>query len=57
MHRLYPGRYEVACGRASLETPLLDISTCVRMKQAVSYLLQHSCPDGLKLALASTVRI
>lgn len=33
---LYPGRYDVACGRASLKTPLLDIQTCVRMKQAVS---------------------
>ncbi|KAF8511205.1 Alpha/Beta hydrolase protein [Gautieria morchelliformis] len=45
---LYPGRYEVACGRASLETPLLDIQPCVRMKQALprcQRLLQNSCVD------------
>ncbi|KAF8583990.1 peptidase S10 serine carboxypeptidase [Ramaria rubella] len=46
---LYPGRYDVACGRASLETPLLSISTCVRMKQAnnnrCQRLLRDKCID------------
>ncbi|KAF9464276.1 peptidase S10 serine carboxypeptidase [Collybia nuda] len=32
---LYPGRYEVECGTASLDIPFQSISTCVRMKTAL----------------------
>lgn len=35
---LYPGRYEIECGTAAFETPFQSISTCVRMKMAVSFL-------------------
>lgn len=36
VYRLYVGRYEVECGRASLDVPFQSISACVRMKMAVS---------------------
>ncbi|KAF8632022.1 hypothetical protein AX17_004965 [Amanita inopinata Kibby_2008] len=32
---LYPGRYEVECGRASFDVPFQTISDCVRMKMAL----------------------
>ncbi|KZS97808.1 peptidase S10, serine carboxypeptidase [Sistotremastrum niveocremeum HHB9708] len=32
---LYPGRYAVECGSASLEIPFQSISTCVRIKTAL----------------------
>ncbi|KAJ6612822.1 Alpha/Beta hydrolase protein [Mycena sp. CBHHK59/15] len=32
---LYPGRYEVECGRAALDIPFQSISTCVRMKTSL----------------------
>ena len=40
--RMIPGQMEVQCGTVSLETPLLSISTCVRMRQAVCYLSRLS---------------
>ncbi|KIJ27001.1 hypothetical protein M422DRAFT_191548, partial [Sphaerobolus stellatus SS14] len=54
---LYPGRYQVACGRASLDTPLLDVNVCTRMQKAVRHvgcelnpfrcqrMLRESCID------------
>lgn len=35
-HRLYDGRYQIECGTAALDVPFQHISTCVRMKRAVS---------------------
>lgn len=37
--RLYQGRYEIECGTAALDVPFQYISTCVRMKTAVSDIL------------------
>jgi hypothetical protein len=34
-YRLYPGRYEIECGTASLDVPFQSISTCVGIKRAV----------------------
>jgi hypothetical protein len=34
--RDFPGKYEVECKTASLDTPFQPISTCVRLKQIVS---------------------
>ncbi|KIK54400.1 hypothetical protein GYMLUDRAFT_48762 [Collybiopsis luxurians FD-317 M1] len=45
---LYPGRYEIECGTAALETPFQFISTCVRMKMALprcQQLMKDSCLD------------
>ncbi|KAF5390406.1 hypothetical protein D9757_005276 [Collybiopsis confluens] len=45
---LYPGRYEIECGTAALETPFQFISTCVRMKTALPRCQQRmkdSCLD------------
>lgn len=45
---LYPGRYDVECGTASLEVPFQSISTCVRMKAALprcQKAMQASCID------------
>ncbi|OSX60510.1 hypothetical protein POSPLADRAFT_1047939 [Postia placenta MAD-698-R-SB12] len=39
---LYPGRYEIECGLAALEVPFQKISTCVRMKMALS-----RCQDAM----------
>lgn len=36
LYRLYAGRYEIECGTAALDVPFQSISTCVRMKTAVS---------------------
>ena len=35
-HSLYPGRYEIECGRAAFDIPFQSIEKCVRMKTAVS---------------------
>ncbi|KAG5353627.1 hypothetical protein C0989_004308 [Termitomyces sp. Mn162] len=45
---LYPGRYEVECGTASLNVPFQSISTCVRMKTALprcQKAMQQACID------------
>ncbi|PPR03321.1 hypothetical protein CVT24_012597 [Panaeolus cyanescens] len=45
---LYPGRYEVECGTASLDVPFQSISTCVRMKAALprcQKAMQDACID------------
>ncbi|KAJ7481666.1 Alpha/Beta hydrolase protein [Mycena latifolia] len=45
---LYPGRYEVECGRAALEVPFQSIGTCVRMKAALprcQKAMQAGCID------------
>ncbi|KAF4616139.1 hypothetical protein D9613_011461 [Agrocybe pediades] len=45
---LYPGRYEVECGTASLPVPFQSISTCVRMKIALprcQKAIRDSCID------------
>ncbi|KAI0637721.1 peptidase S10 serine carboxypeptidase [Trametes polyzona] len=45
---LYPGRYEVECGTASLEVPFQKISTCVKMKIALPRCqkgIQDNCVD------------
>jgi hypothetical protein len=33
---IFSGKYDIQCGKAALDTPIMPISTCVRMKQAVS---------------------
>jgi len=46
---LYPGRYEIECGTASLEVPFQSISTCVRMKIALprcEKAMKKSCVDS-----------
>ncbi|PFH46066.1 hypothetical protein AMATHDRAFT_156566 [Amanita thiersii Skay4041] len=46
---LYPGRYEVECGRASFDKPFQSISDCVRMKIALprcQKAMQTSCIDS-----------
>ncbi|KAF9448461.1 peptidase S10, serine carboxypeptidase [Macrolepiota fuliginosa MF-IS2] len=45
---LYLGRYEVECGKASLDVPFQSISACVRMKMALPRCQRHlkgSCID------------
>ncbi|KAH8105485.1 Alpha/Beta hydrolase protein [Cristinia sonorae] len=45
---LYPGRYEVECGTASLDIPFQTISRCVRMKTALPRcvdMMQKNCVD------------
>lgn len=45
---LFPGRYEVECGTASLDVPFQSISTCVRMKVALPRCIaamQRDCVD------------
>ncbi|KAI5122141.1 hypothetical protein M0805_000788 [Coniferiporia weirii] len=45
---LYPGRFEVECGTASLDVPFQSIATCVRMKQALPRCvkaMKESCVD------------
>ncbi|TCD70476.1 hypothetical protein EIP91_003237 [Steccherinum ochraceum] len=45
---LYPGRYEVECGTASLDTPFQSIENCVRMKIALPRcvaMMDNNCID------------
>jgi hypothetical protein len=35
---IFAGKYDIQCGKASLDKPFIPISTCVRMKQAVRLL-------------------
>ncbi|KAJ7291091.1 peptidase S10 serine carboxypeptidase [Mycena rebaudengoi] len=45
---LYPGRFEIECGKAALDVPYQSISTCVRMKTALprcQKLLTTGCID------------
>jgi len=45
---LYPGRFEVECGTASLEVPFQSITNCVRMRQALprcQKAMKASCVD------------
>ncbi|KXN81640.1 Carboxypeptidase Y [Leucoagaricus sp. SymC.cos] len=49
---LYRGKYEVECGRASLDVPFQSISACVRMKMALPRCqkhLQEDCVDHFDL--------
>ena len=48
--RLYPGRYEIECGTAALDVPFQFISSCVRMKKAVSSV---AYPEADKLKYGS----
>jgi hypothetical protein len=32
---IFAGKYDIQCGKAALDTPIMPIATCVRMKQAV----------------------
>ncbi|KAF9076682.1 peptidase S10 serine carboxypeptidase [Rhodocollybia butyracea] len=38
---LYPGRYEIECGTAALETPFQSINICVQMKRALPRCQEH----------------
>jgi hypothetical protein len=42
VRRNWPGRYEIECGTAALDTPFQSIGNCVRMKQAVSLVVASS---------------
>ncbi|KAF7319378.1 Carboxypeptidase [Mycena chlorophos] len=45
---LYPGRYEIECGKAAFEVPFQTIGNCVRMKQALprcQKLMKDGCID------------
>ncbi|KAF7292811.1 Carboxypeptidase [Mycena indigotica] len=45
---LYPGRYEIECGRAALDVPFQTIGNCVRMKTALprcQKLMKDGCID------------
>ncbi|KAG6916576.1 hypothetical protein DXG01_006347 [Tephrocybe rancida] len=45
---LYPGRYEVECGTASLDVPFQSISACVKMRTALprcQKAMQNACID------------
>ncbi|KAJ7057134.1 peptidase S10 serine carboxypeptidase [Mycena amicta] len=49
---LYPGRYEIECGRAALDVPFQSIGNCVRMKTALprcQKLLKDGCIDKLDM--------
>ncbi|KAK1226689.1 hypothetical protein PQX77_010333 [Marasmius sp. AFHP31] len=49
---LYPGKYEVGCGRASLNVPPQSIGRCVRMKMALprcQKALSNGCFDQFDL--------
>ncbi|KAF8629355.1 hypothetical protein AX15_003491 [Amanita polypyramis BW_CC] len=46
---LFPGRYEIECGRASFDKPMQTISDCVRMKTALprcEKLMQANCIEA-----------